>query len=163
MDEPALTELQRMSTITVVKLDHSGVETYRYQGQLLERSSNRLVLEAFFDRDDTRVDKIIFKRGDRFIETYYTDRWYNILEIHDKDDDSIKCWYCNISFPAFITDNELYYRDLALDLLIYTDGRQVILDESEFKKLPLDENTIMRAQAALFELRRKFSSHQKNK
>lgn len=146
-----------MSKITVVKLDHTGVETYRYQGQLLERSASKIVLEAFFDREETWVDQVIFRRGDRFIETYYTNRWYNILEIHDREDDSIKCWYCNIGSPAVVTNNRLVYKDLALDLLIYPDGRQVILDEPEFRKLSLDENTKVEAEAALAELRASFS------
>ena len=40
------------------------------------------------------------RRGDRFIETYYTDRWYNIFEIHAREDDRLKGWYCNIAKPA---------------------------------------------------------------
>ena len=146
-----------MPTIIVIKLDHTGAEIHRYQGRLLEKSRTKIVLEAFFDREDTPVGDVILSRGDRFVETYFTDHWYNIFEVHAKEDDSIKCWYCNIGSPVVVTDNQIAYKDLALDLLVYKDGRQVILDEEEFKKLFLDENTTAEVQAALNELRELFS------
>lgn len=146
-----------MPTITVIKLDHAGNETYRYQGRLLAQSVDKVVLEAFFDREDTPVGKVVLSRGDRFIETYYSNRWYNIFEVHDREDDSIKCWYCNISAPAAIENNQVSYKDLGLDLLVYQDGQQVVLDEEEFSKLPLDQETSTKALTALAELRSRFN------
>ena len=46
------------------------------------------------------------------------------------------------------------YVDLALDLLVYPDGRQLVLDEDEFQALSLDTATHVKAQAALNELQR---------
>lgn len=145
----------------MIKLDHAGIETHRYQGRVLDRADSSIILEAFFDRDDIPVDHVLLNRGDRFIEFYYTDRWYNIFEVHDRKNDSIKCWYCNISSPAVIMEDRIIYKDMALDLLVYPDGQQVILDEAEFNELPLDKPTREKAQAALAELREKFSSMKK--
>jgi len=51
------------------------------------------------------------------VETYYTDRRYYIFEIHDRDDDQLKGWYCNVSRLAVLdADDRLLYMDLALDL-----------------------------------------------
>lgn len=88
--------------IIVIKRNIQGEETWRYEGRVLEQDSNYIKLEAFFNRSDTPFHGILLREGDRFIETYYTDRWYNIDEIHDCQDDQIKGWYCNITYPAVI-------------------------------------------------------------
>ena len=101
---------------------------------------------------------ILLKTNDRFVEKFYTDRWYNIFEIHDRDDDRIKCWYYNIGKPAIMeTENQLSYVDLALDLWISAEGKQTVLDEDEFFTLEFDENTRQKALMALHELQNQFS------
>jgi predicted RNA-binding protein associated with RNAse of E/G family len=126
-----------MKTLTIIKQDYQGLETYRYPGRLIDNLENEIKIEAYFDRDDALVDKIILNRGDRFLESYFDKRWYNIFEIHDRNDDHIKCWYCNVCMPAVFDEHFITYRDLALDLLVYPDGSQVVLDEDEFAALPL--------------------------
>lgn len=148
--------LERMPNISVIKQDYSGNETWRYEGNLLARQQNKIVIEAFFDREDTPVGEITFSHGDQFVETYYNDRWYNIFEIHDQESGDIKGWYCNIGYPAVITDNAIAYRDLALDLLVYPDGEQIVLDEDEFSALPISHKDQSAARQALRELQEKF-------
>ena len=145
-----------MTNITVIKQDYSGNETWRYEGNLIIRQKNEIVIEAFFDREDTPVGEITLSRGDRFVETYYSDRWYNIFEIHDQASGDIKGWYCNIGYPAVITDNAIAYRDLALDLLVYPDGEQIVLDEDDFSALPISREDQSAARLALHELQQKF-------
>jgi uncharacterized protein len=146
-----------MSRITVIKQNHTGMEMWRYRGKLLSRAPHRIVLEAFFDRDDYPVHDILLRRGDRFVETYFDDRWYNIHHIFDREDGRRKAWYCNIGRPATFEDNVISYQDLALDLLILPDGKQHILDEQEFEDLDLDEKTRTKARRALAELQSLFS------
>lgn len=149
-------------TLIVRKLNLQRIETWRYPGRLLERGPNWLTIEAHFNRPDTPFHGILLGQGDRFVETFYTERWYNIFEIHDRQDDYIKGWYCNICLPAELEDGAISYVDLALDLLVYPDGRQLTLDEDEFEALRPD--TKMRGQAltalaALQDLfRRRFST-----
>ena len=144
--------------ITVIKRNVRGEETWRYSGMLIGSEGSALHLEAPFKGKDSPFMGIVIKRGDRFLETWYTDRWYNIFEIHDRDDDSLKGWYCNIGKPAvFDADDVISYVDLALDLWIALDGTQTVLDEDEFATLELDVGTRSRALAALEELRAKFT------
>jgi hypothetical protein len=104
---------------------------------------------------------IQLKRADRFVELFYTDRWYNIFEIHDRDTDALKGWYCNISQPAvFESDEVLSFIDLALDLWVTPDGNQIILDEDEFKDLNLDESTRNKALETTLELKELFTASQ---
>ena len=146
-----------MTAVTVIKRNLQGEETWRYTGLILRREPGALILEARFNRPDTPFQGILLKENDRFVETYFTDRWYNIYEIHDRDDDRIKGWYCNIGRPAILeADNRLSYVDLALDLWVTPDRQQVVLDEDEFAALDLDPDTRSRARQALEELRLRF-------
>src|SRR4030067_530285 len=147
-----------MTTYTVIKFDHNGSQVHRYQGRLLKRDHHKIILEAFFDREDTPAGELVLRKGDRFVEAYYNDRWYNIFEVRDWGDDQLKCWYCNITFPAVFLESEITYRDLALDLLVYPDGRQSVLDREEFNALPLASEQRAHAQRALAELRAHFNA-----
>jgi predicted RNA-binding protein associated with RNAse of E/G family len=145
-----------MCWITVSKQDEKGKETWRYQAKLLARNVNYIQLEAYFDRADTKIAGMLLARGDRFVETYYTDRWYNIFEIHNRENDQLRGWYCNIGCPAEINGNTLSYIDLALDLLVFPDGRQIVLDEDEFAALDISAELRIKARTALAELQENF-------
>jgi protein associated with RNAse G/E len=145
-----------MTPITVIKRNIYNVETWRYTGEVLERGEHHIVLEAYFDREDSLFHGMTLAKGDRFIETYYTNRWYNIFEIHARGNDKLRGWYCNIGEPAVFDGSTLSYIDLALDLLVFPDGRQIVLDEDEFASLDLPITTRQTAQNALAELQRSF-------
>lgn len=125
--------------VKVQKKNPAGEVTYEYEGRLLSHHESVITIEALFDRADMPFMDVVFKNGDRFVEYYYTDRWYNIFAIHDRDDDQVKGWYCNIGMPAEVKDGIVSYVDLALDLWVSVDGRQTVLDEDEFAALKLDE------------------------
>ncbi len=144
--------------VIVNKLSPQGELKWSYAGEVIERGEDHLVLEAFFDRDDMPFMGTTLKRGDRFVETYYTDRWYNIFEIYDRDDGALKGWYCNITRPSKFADGRVEYVDLFLDLWVSADGRQTVLDEDEFLAAELDEQTKRTARKALNELRDRFKS-----
>ena len=138
--------------ITIVKQDHLGVEVIRYQGQVLMRTAAEIMIEAFFALEHAMMVDIPLLKGDKFLETYFTGHWYNIYEIHDRVSDHLKGWYCNVSYPAEISQSLVVFRDLALDLVVLPDGRQVVLDEDEFHKLvlsPDDRNNALAGLAAL--------------
>lgn len=142
------------SAITVHKLNEQGVEVFRYNGTLVGEKGTSLTLEACFERSEVQFFGVTFREGDRFVETYYSDLWFNIFEIHDADDDHLKGWYCNITRPARFEQGHIYAEDLALDLLIYPDGRLRVLDEDEFEELELSESDRANALSALEELKR---------
>lgn len=136
--------------ITIHKRNLQNQITWSYSGEVLERGENFVRLEALFNRDDMPYQGTTLKRGDRFDETFFTDRWYNIFEIFDRDDGQRKGWYCNICKPAiFDSETEISYIDLALDLWVAADGTQRVLDEDEFAALELDDTTRQQAWAGL--------------
>lgn len=138
--------------ITIIKQNPAGEETWRYPGSILKRDEKSLVIEAFFDREDLDFHGMCLCYGDRFVETYFFERWYNIFEIHDRTDDRLKGWYCNVCSPAVEKDGLLMYRDLALDLLVFPNGSQLVLDEDEFAALMISPTEQKTALAALAEL-----------
>ncbi len=133
--------------------------TYEYEGVLLSRDENSVTLEALFDRVDMPFQDVVFRTGDRFVEYYYSDRWYNIFAIHDKDNGKIKGWYCNIGKPAVIEDDIVSYVDLALDLWVSANGEQTVLDEDEFEALDLNEELTLAALSGLEELKLSFKKN----
>ena len=149
-----------MTSITVLKRGLDGEVTWQYEGRVLERDSNYVVLEAVFNRDDMPFMDVVLKRGDRFVERFYSDRWYNIFEIYDRDDGEFKGWYCNVGYPAVLGKDTVSYIDLALDLWVSPDGTQTVLDEDEFLELPMDVMTRSQAVVALDELKEKFKNKQ---
>jgi len=142
--------------IKVQKKNPSGEVTVEYDGDVLQRDENSVTLEAMFTREDMPFMDVVFKKGDRFVEYYYANRWYNIFTIHDRDDGKVKGWYCNIGKPAEIEDGLVSYVDLALDLWVSANGKQTVLDEDEFEGLGLDEELSAAALNGLDELKELF-------
>ena len=138
--------------VEVQKKNLVGEVTWKYEGTVLSRGDNAIILEALFDRQDTPFMDIVLKKGDRFVEMFYTDRWYNIFEIHDRDDGKLKGWYCNVGMPAVFEGSVVSYVDLALDLWVSVDGKQTVLDKDEFEELDLDTRMRLSALNGLKEL-----------
>lgn len=142
--------------ITVRKILPDGSESMRYRGRVLERTARGVTIEAFFSRPDVPLPYVTFRTGDRLIERFYTDRWYNIFELYDVGGGHLKGWYCNIARPALIEADHVLWFDLALDVWISSAGDVLVLDEDEFAALELDDATRRAALAAVDDLKARF-------
>jgi len=138
--------------LLIIKRDYIGREVWRYPGSLIQHSQLGVLVEARFNRGDLPFHGLIFKRNDRFLELYLNQHWFNIFAIHDRDNDALKGFYCNVTHPALISYDQIAYDDLALDLLVYPDGIQLVLDEDEFNLLPLSTQDRECAKVGLLEL-----------
>ena len=74
----------------ILKKNLAEEVTWQYEGTELSRDENSITIEALFNRDDLPFQDIVLKRNDRFVETFYTDKWFNIFEIYDRDDGKLK-------------------------------------------------------------------------
>jgi protein associated with RNAse G/E len=138
--------------VVVHKLDADGNETWSYEGVILSRNETSLTLEAHFDQEDMFFHGLDLRRGDRFVEIYHTDRWYNVLAVYDAENGDFKGWYCNITRPARFDAGHVYYEDLALDLIVLPNGDRAVLDEEQFAELDLPPEERRSAQEGLDEL-----------
>jgi predicted RNA-binding protein associated with RNAse of E/G family len=124
--------------LTVHKMNPAGKTELAWQGEVLDETDSWVKIEARFDIHD-RLDLgyVVFERGDRFVEWYFRNCWYTIFEIHSRETDMLKGFYCNITKPAEIVGNEVFTVDLALDLWVRPDGKMKVLDEHEFCALDI--------------------------
>ena len=146
--------------ITVVKLDPSGAEKIRYSGEIVEYTPDKVVIEATWTLPTKELGYTRFEPGDRFIEYYYTDRWFNIFDIFQANGVR-KGWYCNVTQPAQIDEQYIKQIDLFLDVWVNPTGEPLILDEDEFA-VATTLNTIQRqgAQRGLQEILRMVEKHE---
>lgn len=143
---------QSTGEITVHKLSPTGEELIQYAGILLESSSSGVKIEAHFGLDDIDLHGLEINRGDRFVEWYFNDRWYNVFAVYDIDSGELKGWYCNITRPARFESEHIYAEDLALDLVVFPQGDWVVLDRDEFEALGLPEQDQQAAERAILDL-----------
>ncbi len=140
-------------TVTVCKLNSAGAQVFAYAGVIAQTWPTGARLDATWTRGPMELGYTTFEPGDHFIEWYFTDRWYNIMEVRGAGD-RLKGWYCNITCPAEFRAARISYRDLALDLWVAPDGAMTTLDEDEFAAdAAIDAPTRARALAALADLR----------
>ena len=138
-----------MKELTVYKLDENGDHVWEYPALELERDSHFIRLSAFFNRDDLDLGFAVFARGDRFIEYFYNDRWYNVFAVHEGDSDRLKGWYCNVCRPAVLGETTIHCEDLALDLWTAPGDTPLVLDEDEFAALAITAEDRLQARQAL--------------
>lgn len=145
-----------MISAVVEKRHPDGSLGFRYDGQIVTRTGAETQFTGYF-RVDVQKSYVHFRVGDRTHEYFYADRWYNILELHDVDDDRLKGWYCNIAHPAQVSETPdgalILYVDLALDVFVFPDGRTLLLDEDELEAMNLDAALVAQAYRAVDDLR----------
>ncbi len=118
--------------ITVTKLNPLGERKIQYQGEVIQRLSHGVVIQAYWKQPTKDLGYTLFEPGDQFIEYYYTDRWFNIFDISSASG-TRKGWYCNIAEPAHIRDEQIEQVDLLLDVWVNPKGAPLVLDEDEFE------------------------------
>ena len=125
----------------VVKNDERGHEVLRYDGTLIRHDEDSVQVRALWSGPTARdLGYVVFEPGDVFIEWHYSDRWYNIFQVHNHDETQLKGWYCNFVRPAVITPDYVAADDLALDCFVYPDGRQLVLDQDDYDALDLTDS-----------------------
>ena len=118
--------------VTIVKLNTAGEAKVRYEGEIVRRLENGVVIQTYWTRANTDLGYVRFETGDCFTEYYYRDRWYNIFDIDDARGQR-KGWYCNIAQPASIFAGRIEQVDLLLDVWVDPRGVPLVLDEDEFE------------------------------
>jgi hypothetical protein len=123
-------------TVRLHKPASGKVITYR--GQLVERSDTHILLHAEWEMNMVDRGYVTFEPGDYLYEHFYSDRWYNVFELHGTEGD-LKGWYCNLTRPAVFGVDSIDSEDLELDLFVSPARRHLlVLDEDEYAELGLE-------------------------
>ncbi|MFW6235098.1 MAG: DUF402 domain-containing protein [Spirochaetota bacterium] len=126
---------------TVYKLNEHGVEKLHYPATCISHDAvaGHITVEAIFSIDSADGGAFRLQKGDRMVEYFFSDRYYNVFEVSDPDG-SLKGYYCNITRPASISESEIRADDLALDISVDAAGNYRVLDREEFDALSLSES-----------------------
>jgi uncharacterized protein len=151
--------MKRIIIVLIQKTDPLGVVQVTYDGAWHERTATMAVIHATWQRGPRDLGYTVFEPGDRFTEYFYADQCFNILRIGTAADGALKGWYCNISHPAVIQEDEIIYADLYLDVWVAATGVPLVLDEDEFANAELDDATRTLARAGLAEVLRWATEH----
>lgn len=122
--------------LVVHKCDSLGREVARYQGTVVAHDERSLALRARWTLGTCEAGLFVFENDDHLLEIYYFARWWNVFELR-RADGRLRGWYCNIARPARLLGRDLYWDDLALDLVVSPSGAVRLLDEDEFEALHL--------------------------
>lgn len=76
------------------------------------------------------VEKIFPYRTDFFL---YPEKWFNIFMFYNADK-SFHDAFCNFTMPPSISDTDINFVDLDIDLIVKPDASITIEDEDEYKE-----------------------------
>ncbi len=145
------------ASVTVNSRKYDGTVSRTWTAEILEFSDSLLVLRGEFDRDVRHDDLGLIRKGTVSIEYFPIGKWFSVFQFHEADS-RFRNFYCNINMPPKFAGGALDYVDLDIDVVIWPDGRQEILDRDEFEKnaalLAYPEDVIKNAEAALADLLR---------
>lgn len=148
--------VQRTISVQLVKPLKNLV--IHYEGELLWRDEQTMLLLARWERPCLDVGYVVFEPGDHLYEYFYANRWYNVYELRSRTGD-LKGWYCNVTRPAVFGDGTIESEDLELDLFVSPDRLTIlVLDEEDYAARNLQSSDPVAhraARAALDELRGK--------
>ena len=139
------------ATYRIVKLSPEGEAVTEYPGVTLpERSAGRwLCVEAEWTFRSLNIDGLIFEPGDRLLEWFSPDHWFNVFAVHAPDGEYRGC-YANVTYPAIFDPETLpptvAWHDLWLDVILLPDGTSILRDEDELEESGLiDRDPVLHA------------------
>ena len=142
---------------TVIKHSPSGKPPVQYAGQALPAPEDWVAVRAPWIHGTYGLGYLTFQNGDMLHEYFSLERPYNAFAIY-RDDESFVGWYCNVTQPTEVSGDEIHWHDLYIDVIVYPDGRTLVLDEDELSASGLAERdpelhaTILAARDELLEL-----------
>ena len=139
--------------ITITKLDQTGRPVLSYPGEIVYGDDNVIVARCVWGQAALDLGGFYLQPGDIFMEFYSYQEDFNIFRIYNAVG-RLKGWYCNITAQVRVTEKEIQWPDLVLDLLVLPDGHQVIRDTDEFKAIHFPAKLRERALRAMRKLQR---------
>ena len=119
-----------MTERRVVKLSPTGKPPVRYGGTELPAPEGWVAVRAPWVHGTYELGYLTFRNGDTLDEYFALERPYNAFALY-RPGGEFAGWYCNVTQPTAIVDGEIHWHDLFIDVIVYPDGRTLVLDEDE--------------------------------
>ena len=121
--------------------DYSNISIYRKR--FIPDETNYLKDDVILHVDDSKIFtswKALKARSDieRGVSAYFLNRGYKVSKLYDKDE-NVVYWYCDMINVVKNSDEEYIFEDLLLDVIVYEDGRVVVMDADELATAMEDE------------------------
>lgn len=127
------------STYTVVKHDPDGRERARYQGAQIPSRAGWIAVRADWVHGEYDLGYLHFRNGDYLNEYFALTRPYNAFALF-RETGEFQGWYCNVTHPTDVSGQEIRWHDLYVDVIVYPDGRTLVLDEDELAESGLESS-----------------------
>jgi uncharacterized protein len=141
--------------VTINSRKYDGHIRRSWKGGLIHQDKESLILVGTFSEDINHNDLGHIQKGTVSFEHFWFDRWYNIFRFHEPDG-TLKAHYANITMPPMFENGVIDYVDLDIDVVVWPDGRVVVLDRDDFEKNKVKygypDEVIQSAEDALAEL-----------
>ena len=92
-----------------------------------------LIVRGVFAETVKHQDLGTIEKGTVSQETFWLSRWYNVFRFENSDG-TLRNHYINISMQPTFDGETIEFVDLDIDIVIWPDGRRVVLDEDEFSE-----------------------------
>lgn len=122
-----------MTGVRVTKHASDGRPPYSYNAELIDRRPGWIVVEAEWPLHQVDAGPVSFMPGDRLVEYFSTDDYFNAFAIH-RNGDKFAGWYCNITMPTTVDGSEIHWHDLYLDIIVDSGGSIHVEDENELEE-----------------------------
>jgi uncharacterized protein len=120
------------TTVEIVKVSPSGKPPVRYSGELIDSPDGWIAARATWVHGHMDVGYMVFQPGDYLDEYFALEQPFNAMALY-RPDDSLVAWYCNVTLPTVVENGEIHWHDLFIDVIVYPDGRTLVLDEDELE------------------------------
>lgn len=126
---------------------------FNFTCMLLKSSSDEMVV-LFRLNEDIQIEDLYLQAGTLSFGYFWPDRPYNAYHWVSQKGESLGVYF-NISDRTEISDSQVYWRDLIVDVLVTPDGHYQVIDEDEVPD-NLDAHIRRKINSALAELVSKY-------
>lgn len=119
-------------SINIMALKYPDILHYEWQGELIEQTSDYVIVHCKPGSQLIHHTKnITYIKNNTWIEFFFLKEWFTVsIEI---EQGKITTYYCNVALPSVISDSQISFVDLDLDLVKKKNENWKVVDEDEFE------------------------------
>jgi protein associated with RNAse G/E len=114
----------------VVKLRPDGTAAARYPATEIDAPPGWVAVRAVWGFGSVDIGYFTFEPGDILLEFFSLERPYNAFATF-RPTGELAGWYSNVTHPTTVTEDEIRWHDLWVDVLLLPDGKVIVVDEDE--------------------------------